>query len=297
MKKQSYIWFMTDHNALQFRQLDYTGLETLVKWAIYEGWNSGPHDAKAFWETDPKGFYGCYKDDELIGGGSIVSYNGDFGFMGFFIVKPAYRAMGIGRKLWHLRRDTLLSRLKANAPIGMDGVVAMQDFYEKGGFKTAFRDLRYEKMGQQFELHPAISSITKDDLQNVLALDKECFGYARPQFMEHWLKLPDSKTFKYSDENGLLKGFAMIRKVNVGYKVCPLFAENKAIAEELYKACLNGAAGELLYLDIPMANPMALELVEAYEATYVFECARMYLGEAPKMNLQKVFGITTFELG
>ena len=47
---------------------------------------------------------------------------------GLFIVKPEYRAMGIGRKLWYQRRDLLISRLHNNASIGMDGVVAMQPF-------------------------------------------------------------------------------------------------------------------------------------------------------------------------
>jgi len=32
----------------------------------------------------------------MIGGGSIVSYNGHFGFMGFFIIQPKYRGRGWG---------------------------------------------------------------------------------------------------------------------------------------------------------------------------------------------------------
>ena len=73
---------------LQFQKLNLEGLKTLVTWAKSEGWNPGIYDADLFYATDPEGFYGYFYQDTLIAGGSIVSYNGEFGFMGFFIVKP-----------------------------------------------------------------------------------------------------------------------------------------------------------------------------------------------------------------
>lgn len=281
---------------LQFEKLDLNGVKTLVDWARKEGWNPGPHDAEAFYETDPKGFYGFHYEGKLIAGGSIVSYNGDFGFMGFFIVKPEYRDQGIGRKLWYLRRDTLRSRLQENAAIGMDGVVDMQPFYQEGGFEIAFRDVRYERKGADFTVDSNISPIEKEDFDRILAYDQQCFGFSRPQFLRPWLALPENKTFKYV-ENDELKGFAIVRKATTGYKVCPLFANDSAIAETLYKACLNAVKDESLFLDIPMVNDAAKKLVATYEATYVFECARMYYGNPPTVALDKIFGITTFELG
>jgi len=283
-------------DELQFEKLDFKDVKTLATWAQQEGWNVGPHDAEVYFKTDPDGFYGFHHNDELIAGGSIVSYNGEFGFMGFFIVKPEYRAHGIGRKLWYKRRDTLRSRLHKNAAIGMDGVLAMQPFYQKGGFEIAFRDVRYEKKGTAFEIDQHISSIEESDFQNILKYDELCFGFSRPQFLKPWLQLPLNKTFKYV-ENGELKGFAIVRKATNGYKVCPLFADNFEVAEALYQACLNSVNGELLYIDIPMSNSAAKALIKKYEATYVFECARMYLGNPPKVDIHKVFGITTFELG
>ncbi|MBC8753403.1 GNAT family N-acetyltransferase [Kordia sp. YSTF-M3] len=283
-------------DELKFEKLNFNGVKTLATWAQEEGWNTGPHDAEVYFATDPDGFYGFHHNGELIAGGSIVSYNGEFGFMGFFIVKTEYRAHGIGRKLWYHRRDKLRSRLHKNAAIGMDGVVAMQAFYQKGGFEIAFRDVRYEKKGTAFTIDKNISPIEETDVETILKYDKQCFGFSRPQFLKPWLQLPLTKTFKYI-ENGELKGFAIIRKCNTGYKVCPLFADNLEVAEALYKACLNAVIGELVYIDIPMINEDAKALIKKYEATYIFECARMYLGNPPAINFNKVFGITTFELG
>ncbi len=287
---------MINLKDLKFQRLDFEGLKILVSWAGEEGWNPGIYDADVFWQTDPEGFYGYYHDGNLIAGGSVVSYDRLFGFMGFFIVKPEYRSLGIGRKLWYQRRDTLLSRLNKGASIGMDGVIAMQPFYKKGGFEIAFRDERHEKAGEKFEVDTAISPIEEKDINAVLAYDKQCFGFPRPQFLVPWLKQKNVTTFKYFDDNKL-KGFAVIRKANKGYKVCPLFADTAQVAEALYKACLNSVPGEPLYLDIPVINLEAAALIKKYKTTYVFECARMYYGKPPVMDISKVFGITTFELG
>jgi len=281
---------------LQFQKLDLDGVKTLVKWAGLEGWNPGPCDAEVFNQTDPDGFYGYFRDGELIAGGSIVSYENEFGFMGFFIVLPEYRSLGIGRMLWHQRRDTLVARLNKGASIGMDGVVSMQSFYEKGGFQKAFRGIRYERIGTGFDLHENIAGILEEDIPQVLDYDKRCFGFLRSKFMIPWLTLSGNKTFKYMEDN-MLKGFAVMRKVDKGYKICPLFADHSLIAEELYKACLNAAVDEPVYLDIPEVNKEAQIIIEKYNAEYVFECARMYLGPVPQMEIDKIYGITTFELG
>jgi GNAT superfamily N-acetyltransferase len=281
---------------LQFQKLDLNGLKTLVSWAKNEGWNPGPYDADIFYETDPDGFYGYFYEDKLIAGGSIVSYNGDFGFMGFFIVKKEHRALGIGRKLWYQRRDKLLTRLNKDASIGMDGVVDMQPFYQEGGFKIAFRDIRYERIGEKFDIDKNISSIQKTDISSILEYDKICFGFSRLQFIRPWLKLPNTKTFKYV-KNGQIKGFAIVRKADVGYKICPLFADNESIARELYKACLNSVIDKSLYLDIPEVNQGAVNIIKEFDSKYVFECARMYYGKAPDIDIEKIYGVTTFELG
>lgn len=278
------------------QKLGQAEVKTLVAWAKNEGWNPGPHDAEVFYRTDPDGFYGYFDQGELIAGGAIVSYQGEYGFMGLFIVKPDYRGKGIGRKLWFERRNKLQSRLKEGAAIGMDGVVDMQPFYNKGGFEIAFRGERYEKQGAVFQVHPNITMISGKDTEAIITYDQKRFGHPRKSFLKAWLEIPGNFNFQFKD-NGIIKGFSVLRKVNNGYKLGPLFAENYSVAEELYNACLNAAGNTSVFIDIPDANPDANHLVKKYNAKYVFECARMYLGEPPQLNIRKVFGITSFELG
>ena len=287
---------MLNIHELSLEKLHRDDVKTLVGYALKEGWNPGEFDAEAFYETDTEGFYGYFYRDQLIAGGSIVSYDGKMGFMGLFIVVPKYRGKGIGEKLWYERRDLLISRLDSDAPIGMDGVIAMQPFYQKGGFEIAFRDERYERIGSEYKVDSNVSNVSKDDYDPILKYDSQCFGVERTQFLKIWLQIPESKAFKYV-ENGILKGFCMIRKVDQGFKICPLFADDFEVAQKLYETCLNEAIGNPVYLDIPMINSEAVRLVKTYNAQYVFECARMYYGTPPAMELSKVFGITTFELG
>lgn len=285
-----------DTNQWALRLLDAEGVKTLVSWAAAEGWDPGLFDAEVFYHTDPEGFYGYFLGDEMIGGGSLVSYQGDFGFMGFFIVLPQYRAQGIGKEIWFARRNLLLSRLKSGAPIGMDGVVAMQDFYRKGGFKLAFKDIRYRRKAEAFPVAAQIRPLDSEDMQAVSSLDKECFGYPRDAFLHQWLSMPNAKALVYRDKQQL-EGYAVLRKTVSGYKIGPLFASRYDVGEALYRACLTLAAGADVFLDVPESNPAAKMLVEEYKADAVFECARMYYGAAPVLPWHKVYGITSFELG
>ena len=88
-----------------------------------------------------------------------------------------------------------------------------------------------------------------------------------------------------------------MRKTLNGYKIGPLFADSPAIAESLYIQCLSAAPGEDVFLDVPEVNANATAMVQKFAARYVFECARMYLGNPPPHPLDKIYGITSFELG
>lgn len=278
--------------------MSYDELKTAIDWAASEGWNPGLNDAEIFWNTDPEGFIKVELHGEMIGSGSIVSYNGEFGFMGFFIVKPEYRSKGLGTKLWFYRRDLLLERLNENAPIGMDGVFNMQQFYSKGGFKFSHRNLRMEAVSLPFDFEvdeniKAVKNLNRDKLTEY---DKYFFGYDRHKFILPWVFSDKHYSVYYKRDNDI-SGFATLRKCRTGFKIGPLFAEDKKIAEALFKSLLNVAKGDTVVIDIPEINQDAVELVSKYRMKEVFGCARMYYGNPPSLPYDKIFGVTTFELG
>ncbi|WP_322742665.1 GNAT family N-acetyltransferase [Synechocystis salina] len=48
---------------------------------------------------------------------------------------------------------------------------------------------------------------------------------------------------------------------------------------------------------MPEPNQAAIALGEKYGLQIVFETARMYTGQAPPIALDKIYGVTSFELG
>ncbi|MCP4167124.1 MAG: GNAT family N-acetyltransferase [Chloroflexi bacterium] len=288
-------------NELAIRNMTRFEVDELIAWAAGEGWNPGLHDAEVFWATDPEAFIAADFDGEMIGGGAITSYNGEYGFMGFFIVRPEYRGRGFGNTLWHARRERLLDRLRPGASIGLDGVFEMQDYYVKGGFTFSHRNMRFRA---EISDRPATSPDDDNSIiplaavpfEQVLEYDRNCFSALRPIFLREWISQPDALALGYQ-RDGELSGYGVVRRCGEGCKVGPLFADDVLAAETLCTHLAGFAEGGPLFLDVPENNPAAIEFVQQHRMIEVFGCARMYLGPPPILAHERVFGVTTFELG
>ena len=106
------------------------------------------------------------------------------------------------------------------------------------------------------------------------------------------------KTLCVTDRRPLLAGYGVIRPCRSGYKIGPLFADRPELAEQLFRALKTSVPnGSPVYLDIPESNSAAIDLVQRHGMQVVFKTARMYMGQQPDLCIDRIFGITTFELG
>ena len=80
-------------------------------------------------------------------------------------------------------------------------------------------------------------------------------------------------------------------------KIGPLFADTPAIAQTLLATLVTPAGTDMIFIDVPEPNHAAVEMARRLGLTPAFETARMYLGAAPDLPLDEIFGITTLELG
>jgi hypothetical protein len=89
----------------------------------------------------------------------------------------------------------------------------------------------------------------------------------------------------------------VIRPCRKGFKIGPLVADDRATAEAVLSALIAKVGGGEIFLDVPGVNLAAIALAQDFGLAPVFETARMYTGAIPPLRLERVFGITSFELG
>ncbi|MEH2624706.1 GNAT superfamily N-acetyltransferase [Bradyrhizobium sp. AZCC 1719] len=263
-----------------------------VDWAAAEGWNPGLVDDVCFASVDPKGFFIGEIDGAPVATVSCVNYSAGFSFLGFYIVRPDLRGKRYGLQIW----NAAIAHADARV-IGLDGVVAQQDNYKKSGFQLAYANVRYGGMvTAPSAARPEVIDLSKIPLADVEADDATVFPARRPAFLRTWIGSPGHVGCAVV-RDGRLAGWGVIRPCRKGFKIGPLVADDRATAEALLSALLAKVGGGEIFLDAPSINRDAVALAEGIGLAPVFETARMYTGAIPPLRLERVFGVTTFELG
>lgn len=285
---------MAGHD-IKVRTMGRADLELALSWAAAEGWNPGRYDATPFHVTDPEGFLMVEAGGEPAACISTVRYGSSFAFLGLYIARPERRGQGLGLAAWRAAMERLDGCL-----VGLDGVIAQQANYRKSGFVLAHRNVRYAGLPPRSSprLSPPAGLV---DLRSVpfdqlLAYDRLLFPAKRAAFLAAWVGMPEAIGLATWRDDALT-GVGMARPCLDGWKIGPLFANGEAIAEALFLGLAARLPAGPIILDVPEVNPAAVRLADRYGLEPVFETARMYTGPAPAIDLARVYGITTFELG
>jgi GNAT superfamily N-acetyltransferase len=277
---------------LHIRNLRPDEIALAIDWAATEGWNPGLADAACFATVDPLGFFVGEVDDEPVATVSCVNYGTGFAFLGFYMVRADMRGRGYGLKVWNAAIAHARPRV-----IGLDGVVAQQDNYRKSGFRLAYANIRYGgSVASMAEPRADIVALDKVPFATIEADDATVFPAPRSAFLRAWIGAP-GYVGRALMRDGRLAGWGVIRPCRQGRKIGPLVADDRAAAEAILSALLASAGPGEIFLDVPAVNRDAVALAQALGLTPTFETARMYTGAIPPLRIERVFGVTTFELG
>jgi GNAT superfamily N-acetyltransferase len=279
-------------NSFAIRTMRPNEIPLAVDWAAAEGWNPGLADAACFASVDPGGFLIGELDGAPAATVSCVNYDARFSFLGFYIVRPDLRGKGYGLRIW----KAAIAHADARV-VGLDGVTAQQDNYRKSGFHLAYANVRY---GGTVAAPDAPRADVVDLCDVAFAAietdDATVFPAPRAAFLRAWIGSPGHIGCAVM-RDGQLAGWGVIRPCRRGRKIGPLVADDRATAETVLSALLARVGGGEIFLDVPSVNREAVALALDFGLAPVFETARMYTGAIAPLRLERVFGVTSFELG
>jgi hypothetical protein len=283
------------HECFRIRTMGPHEIALALDWAAAVGWNPGLADATCFPTVDPAGFLVAELDGDPAATITVVNYDDRFAFLGFYIVRADLRGRGYGWRIWKTGMAHAGSR-----SVGLDGVVTQQENYKKSGFALAYRNVRYggviavpRSLPPQPSGMMALADIPFAAIETDDAL---VFPASRATLLRAWIDAP-GHIGRAIMRDGRLAAWGVIRPCRRGFKIAPLVAHDRASAETLFSALVAGVGGGEIFIDVPEPNAAAGALARAAGLSPVFETARMYNGAIRPIRLERIFGITSFELG
>ncbi|MBN9020520.1 MAG: GNAT family N-acetyltransferase, partial [Rhizobiales bacterium] len=128
------------------------------------------------------------------------------------------------------------------------------------------------------------------------ASDAEIFPAPRPAFLRAWMSTPGHRA-RALMRDGVLAAWGVIRPSRDGRRIGPLVAHDTPSARTLLRDLIGTEDTGPVFLDVPATNAEALALATSFGLSPAFETARMYTGPIRPLRLDRLYGISTLELG
>ncbi|MFI2236266.1 GNAT family N-acetyltransferase [Streptomyces chrestomyceticus] len=265
----------------------------VAQWAADEGWNPGHRDTDCFHATDPDGFFIGLLDGQLVSSVSVVNYSSEYAFLGYYLVHPDHRGRGLGMATWQAAVPHA-----GNRTIGLDAVPAQEATYRRSGFTTAYRTTRYRGCPVRPGTPAApVVPVAPGHLDEIAAYDRQCFPADRHAFLSRWLTADGHHAYAQL-RDGRIAGYGAIRPARDGYRLGPLFADTSHGAEALFDALTaHLAPDDVVHLDIPDPHHSARALALSRGLAPDSHTMRMYTGPVAPVQAERVYAVTSLELG
>ncbi|TYR65213.1 GNAT family N-acetyltransferase [Streptomyces parvus] len=271
----------------------------VAEWADQEGWNVGDGDVACFHPTDPAGFFIGRLGARPVAAVSIVNYDDRYAVLGHYLTDPEFRGRGYGLATWKAAFPH-----SGNRTVGLDAMPAQQANYETSGFKAVHNTVHFAGiparpggLGGLGGLVEGVAPVTPEHAEALAAYDRHCFPADRSGFVARWLTAP-GRTARVRLRDGAVAGYGVIRPAGRGHRIGPLFADTPEDAAALFDGLVEHLGpGEEVSLDIPGTHAASADLLTSRGLAAQFHTVRMYTGPVPETAEERVFAITTLELG
>ena len=239
-------------------------------------WNLVEEDFEFMTELEPDGCFVVLDDSERMGLATTISF-GKVGWLGNVIVSENYRGRGVGSLLVRYSLECLTN--KYVEAVGLYAYVDKVPFYRRLGFEydSGFVVLNGKGSSSPVGAHPREAG--KDDIREIINLDRLCFGASRRKLLEPLLL--DSGNLCYvSIKDGRVLGFVVAKVYEGVAEVGPLVCRRGCsdIAIDLLKTTLNRLEGLEVSMCIPEKESAIINTLMRSGFSEAFHVARMFYG-------------------
>jgi GNAT superfamily N-acetyltransferase len=263
-------------------------LEDGLRLSRASGWNQTVEDWRVLLSLGPGLFRVAVEEGRIVAAGGAARYGTALAWICMILVDPARRGHGIGTRIFDdvLGRTEALVRAGGLRVVGLDATPAGRGIYVQRGFRDAGGLVRMRK-GSGLEscpagestiqdLTPAVRPLTADDLDSVLARDREVFGADRGAVLR-WAFAAAPDLAWVGKEAGRT-AYCFGRHGDHSDHAGPVVAEDAIVAAGLVQACLARPRSRPLIVDA-RAEPGWIARLAAMGFREQRSFTRMYLGE------------------
>nr|KAG5692358.1 hypothetical protein BaRGS_033223 [Batillaria attramentaria] len=291
-----------DYEIRQMRRGDLDGLYALL---AENKWNMERDYLECVFDTDPSGLLVVVTEDDHIivtvsilfqDNNGILAHGDHVASSGMNIVKEQYRELGIGRELFKRVMGVMRER-----NVGGTSLSNRISFYAQFGWTIPSYTLHYNQgpVNPDFiNTQPKVDGlkivpVTEELFEDVLGYDSELHTVPRPKYLHNWVMFHKAKSFA-ALKNGKVCGYSVLRPSDVGFKMYPLFADDKNVAHALFcKMASFVPDGQDVIFTQPIENEEATKFVEANKFTNYLSMTRLYNKWNIDVDVKRVFSTSS----
>lgn len=218
----------------------------------------------------------------VAGSGMLCHLGADHATLGLVIIADSLQGQGLGRAMM----EQLLADAGSRTVI-LNATEAGRPLYEKLGFQVTDTLSQHQSIAakvpqQQLPPGARIRALRADEAPALLALDRQASGMERSALLTALLKFAEVAVL---EQDGQVKGVAMLREFGRGRVIGPVIAGTADDAKALIAYWVNAHPGTFLRIDVPGKSGLKPWLQEI-GLTCVDDAVTMCRGSAPSRHAQ-----------
>jgi GNAT superfamily N-acetyltransferase len=239
------------------------------------GWNQTPADWQRLLALQPEGCFVAEWDGRVVGTTCVTCF-GPVGWISMVLVDLRYRGRGVGTRLMehalaHLDGERIRTVRLDATPLG-------QPVYARLGFTAEYEMVRWEGTVEAGRLDAGIMCAAQEQLDAIAELDRQATGTPRRRLLERLHReQPDAMRIAVAD--GRIAGYSHFRLGSRARQIGPVIALDAPSGEVLLDGVLHDAAGQPIYLDVPLVNQAAMRWAGSRGLGIQRQFVRMFRGE------------------